>query len=166
MALIIEDGSIVANANSFTTVVECRAYCDPRGLVIPADDAEVEILLVNAADYLFTVETDFQGDRVDPTQVLPFPRETVILYGADISGTIPQILKDAQSRIAFDAVANTLQATGAGRVTKKEQVDKVGVEYAEDGVSNPQAQLTAALTILKPLFNESAGSGANLFAYR
>ncbi len=166
MALIIEDGSIVAGANSFATVVECRAYCDARALVLPTADADVEVLLINAADYLFTLEEDYQGLRVDSTQVLPFPRETVILYGADISGTIPQILKDGQSRLAFDATTTTLQATGAGRVTKEETVGPVGVEYAEDGVSNPQAQPTAALTILKPLFKASAGTGGNLFAFR
>ena len=40
MALIIEDGTIVTGANSFTTDAEFVAYAALRGLVIPATEAE------------------------------------------------------------------------------------------------------------------------------
>ena len=163
MALIIEDGTIVENANSFATVAECRAFADARGLDLPNEDADVEKLLVNACDFLFSLEKDFQGTREHVDQELPFPRDTIRLFSVDISGMIPGILKKAQCRLAFDASQNDLQATGSGRVVKKEGVGPLQVEYADDGASNPQVNLTAALTILEPLFKDSStANGGNI----
>lgn len=156
MALIIEDGSIVAGANSFVTVAECRAYNDQRGLTLPTDDVEVEALLVNAVDYLNALEPEFQGARLTYEQELVFPRIPVYVYNTDLSGEIPKQLKDAQSRLAYDITQNTLLTTGEGRSTKKEKVSSVEVEYQDDGVSNAQATPTAALTILAPLFHSGS----------
>ena len=158
MALTIEDGTIVENANSFATVAECRAFAEARGLELPTADEDVETLLVKAADFIFSVEGDFQGTREHVDQELPFPRDGVLLFGADVSGVIPKVLKQAQCRLAFDASQADLLATGSGRVVKKEGVGPLSVEYADDGASNPQAQLTAALTILDPLFKSSSNS--------
>lgn len=159
--LIIEDGTIVANAQSFVTVTECRAFCDPRNLELPTEDADVEALLLEASDFLFSLENDFQGTRTDAAaQVLPFPRQFVALYSVEIdTDVIPQILKDAQCRLAFDAVEDDLLATGSGRVIKKEGVGPLQTEFSEDGASNPQVNLTAALNILKPLFKSSSNAG-------
>ena len=163
MALIIEDGTIVENANSFTTVAECRAFADARGLDLPNEDAGVEKLLVSACDFLFSLEKDFQGIREHVDQELPFPRDEITVHSMDASGMIPKILKQAQCRLAFDASQNALQATGSGRVVKKEGVGPLQVEYADDGASNPQVNLTAALTILEPLFKESStANGGNI----
>ena len=165
MALIIEDGTIVENANSFTTVVECRAFAEARGLELPTADKDVETLLVNATDFIFSLEADFQGTREHIDQELPFPRDGVLLFGADVSGMIPKVLKQAQCRLAFDASQADLLATGSGRVVRKEGVGPLSVEYADDGASNPQVALTAALTILDPLFKSSStanGVGINI----
>jgi len=156
MALIIEDGSIVPNANSFVTVAECRAYCDSRGLELPTEDSDVEALLVNAVDYLNALEPEFQGSRINYTQELVFPRSPVYVYGSDLSNQIPKQLKDAQCRLGFDVSQNTLLTSGDGRSTKKEKVSSVEVEYQDDGVSNAQVVPTAALTILAPLFHEGS----------
>ena len=171
MALTPEDGTIVEDADTFATVAECQAYAAARGLTLPATDAAVEILLIKASDFLFSLENDFQGVRTDPTnQVLPFPRTGVYLYGIEFSeDAIPKILKDGQCQLAFDASLTDLLATGAGRVIKKEGVGALQVEYGDDGVSNPQAQLSAALNILDPLFKESSnanGGGINVTAAR
>lgn len=163
MAIIIEDGTIVGDANSFATVSDCRAYADGRGLELPEDDTEVENLLVKACDFLFSLESDFQGFRSDAEQELPFPRIGVEIFGNTISGdTIPKTLKKAQCQLAFDAIENDLLATGSGRVIKKEGVGPLATEYGDDGASNPQVVLTAALTILKPLFkfNSNATGGS------
>ncbi len=167
--LIIEDGTNVASANSFATTAELEAYATLRGLTIPALHDDLEPLLVKAADYLFSLEDDFKGSRTNTTQVMPFPRDYITMFDLDISGTIPEILKQAQCRIAYDAIANDLQATGSGRVIKKEGVGPLVVEYGDDGVSDPQVNLDAALTILKPLLKSSStatGGGININASR
>lgn len=167
MPLIIEDSSIVENANSFATVDECRVFADARGLVLPVNDEDVEKALVKAADFLFSLEADFQGARTDAAQDLPFPRDGVFLHGSlDISGTIPKVLKQAQCRLAYDTTQADLLATGAGRITKSESVGPLEVEYeteGSNGTANPQVILTAALTILSPLFSEgSTAMGGNI----
>ena len=168
MALTIEDGTNVANADSYATAAELQAYATARSLTLPALQADQEVLLVKAADYLFTFEDDFQGSRTNTDQALSFPRDYVTVFGADLTGTIPGLLKTAQCRIAYEAISNDLQATTSGRVVKKEGVGPLVVEYA-DGVSNPQVFLDAALTILKPLLKSSStatGGGININASR
>ena len=67
MALIIEDGSGVANANSFTTDAEFVAYASIKGYVIPATESERDTLQVNGYDFIsFTYESRLQGERVFP----------------------------------------------------------------------------------------------------
>lgn len=166
MPLIIEDGSIVLGANSFVTVLECRAFADARGLELPTEDSDVEVLLIKSMDFIFSLESRFQGVREDFDQELPFPREDVFLFGADVSGLIPKILKNAQCRIAFDASESDLLATGSGQTIKKEGVGPLQVEYetgGTHGTTNPQVSLTAAMSILDPLFeSSSSGGGINI----
>lgn len=155
MALTIEDGSLVAGANSYATVAECRAYAALRGLTLPVADGEVEILLIKAADYLESFEGRYKGSRVNATQALAWPREYVIIYGSDDFPVdeIPEQLKNAQCQLAFDAIANDLQATGTGREVVKEKVDVIEVEYAPGGGHVVQAVFAKAMAFLQPLFN-------------
>lgn len=159
MALIIEDGTIVPDANSFITVAECRAYLTARGLSVSTNDTTVEQLLVQASDFLLSIENQFKGYRKVSTQDLPFPRENLVLFATDISGTIPKILKNAQARLAYDAEQADLMPTGAGRVVLEEKVGPLATKYANDGVANPSLDLKAAFGILEPLLNESATLG-------
>ena len=164
MALTIEDGTIVEDADSFATVTECRQYASSRGLSLPTEDAEVEQLLVLAWDYLFSIEDRFQGYRWDEDQEGVFPRGDIYLFEKNIENTIPKILKKGQCQLAVDANSNTLQATGTGREVKKTKVGSLEKEYATNGSVSPQIVPAAALTILDPLFK--AGGGINLFATR
>ena len=51
MALIIENGTIVANANSYATVAELRGYAALRGATVPTDDAQCEYMLIKAMPF-------------------------------------------------------------------------------------------------------------------
>lgn len=156
--LTIEDGTIVANADSFATVIECTAYCAKRGLTISAVESEVERLLILAMDYINSLESKFQGFRYDDEQELCFPRMGITVYENDISGAIPKMLKEAQCRLAFDFSENDLLATGSGREVLEEGVGALKVVYAPSGNTAPQAEPVAALAILKPLFKVQTGS--------
>ena len=52
MALEIEDGTGKPNSNSYVTVAQARSYALARGVELPAAEAAVESLLVQAMDYL------------------------------------------------------------------------------------------------------------------
>ena len=86
--LIIEDGTGVANANSYATAAEARAYAVLRGVTLPAaaDVDPVETMLVLATDYLESLAwimypaTKTQGlawPRVDSVWIDLFATPTV-----------------------------------------------------------------------------------------
>ena len=167
MALIIEDGSNVANADSFATVAECQAYADARGLTLPAADADIEILLRKGADYLNSIEGKFQGYRYyyADGQSLCFPRGDIYEFDKYIGMEIPARLKDGQCQLAVDANSNTLLAAGSGREVIEKKIGPLTTKWNPTGNSSPQYDPTAALAILDPLF-KAASSGINLLSYR
>ena len=166
MALIIEDGTNVENASSFATVAECRAFATGRGLTLPTEDADVEILLITAADYLNSIEQQFQGLRYfySNGQPLCFPREDIYEFDRYIGGEIPTALKNAQCQLAIDAGSNDLQAAGNGREVIEKKTGPLTTKWAQSGNTAPQYHPTAALALLKPLFKPS--NGINLISYK
>lgn len=167
MALIIEDGSNVANANSFATVAECRAYAEARGLDLPVDDTDVEPLLVKAADYINSLEEKFQGYRYfyDVGQALSFPRENIYIHGRYVGGEIPEELKNAQCQFAVDANENDLLAPGTGREVIEKKIGPLTTKWNPTGNSAPQFESTAGLALLEPFFTPGAG-GFNILNYQ
>jgi hypothetical protein len=166
MALTIEDGSGVAGANSYISAEDARAYAEARGLVLPeaGDDSEddpVEILLMNALDYIESFRAEFQGMKTTQAQPLQWPRDGVILDGYELGyDEIPEELPAAQAQLAVDAYSRPLMSTGAGREKIRERVEgAVEVEYAPSGNSNPQPTFTAARALLAPLLRRGGGFG-------
>ena len=150
--LIIEDGSIVAGANSFTTDAELTAYALARGYTLPATEAERDTLQILAVDYIFSVESKFQGCRVSAAQELPFPRTGVYSYGFIVpSDSIPQSLKNAQMELAVQVNSSPLIINGTVQNISKEKVDVLEVEYFSGG-NWSQVRTDSADTYLKPLY--------------
>lgn len=114
MMLTIEDGSIVANADSYTTDAEFVAYAAARGYTIAATESDRDILQIKAGDYLLSLEDDYKGSRVDIDQTLSFPRYGV--YANDFlipSDSIPQSLKNAQMELAAQVYTTELLVNGS-----------------------------------------------------
>jgi hypothetical protein len=102
VALIIENGSIVDNANSFVTAAEMVAYAALRGVTIAADTTTQEQQIILAMDYLVSREQSMKGTRVSDLQELPYPRFNVRYNGYYITGSeIPKELKNAQIELAI-----------------------------------------------------------------
>ena len=154
MSLIIEDGTIVAGAESFVTVAEARDWAAKRGVTLSATDSVVEVLLRKAADFLQSIEPQYKGYRVDTTQVLAWPRQQVYLFGnktAIATTYIPQQLKDAQCQLAVDASTRDLQPTGDGRQVIEKTVDVLTTRYSDTKSSSVTPALNKAMGILGPL---------------
>jgi len=168
MALIIEDGTNVANANSVATVAELRAYAALRGLTVPTAEADCEVILINGMDYLNSIEDKYQGYRTyyDVGQSLCFPRDGICEFGREIYGEIPQRLKDAQCQLAVDANTNDLLAPGDGREVVEKKVGPLTTKWNANGSTAPQYSPTAANAIIAPLLKAGATSGFNLLAYK
>jgi len=104
MALIIEDGTGIEDANSYVTLAEFIDFASLRGVTLPVEASDQEILLIKASDYLLMFEGDYQGKRKSSTQALSFPRLGLIIncdpYADD---KIPQAVKNAQMQAGLEA---------------------------------------------------------------
>ena len=156
--ITIEDGSVVAGANSYASASDLAAYADARGIELTG---EPDQLLIKAMDYLAALEDSWQGSRVSATQSLAWPRQGVYLYGYPVaSDSVPQSLKDGQCQLAIEADTQSLMPTVQPGVTGsviREKVDVIEVAYAE-GSNNTQPIFTAANRILKPLMRATGGA--------
>ncbi|KAF2282287.1 hypothetical protein GH714_044131 [Hevea brasiliensis] len=73
--LIVEDGSIVADADSYISLTDARALADKFGLTLPTDDTAAEAALRNGAAYVGLQESAMCGTRVSAEQELSYPRQ-------------------------------------------------------------------------------------------
>lgn len=158
MALIIEDGTGVDNANSYISVAEARSFASLRSLILPSSDSEVEVLIVKAFDYLESL--DYKGNHANPPQSAEFPRRDLYLQGILFSESqIPYKLKQAQSQLTYEAVNIDLQPTGNGKEVIKEKVDVVEVQYSEKGINVARPTFTTVNSFLKDLLKSGLSSG-------
>lgn len=103
MTLIVEDGTLVVDANSYIDLATSREYSTARSIVPRADDGDLEADLIRAMDFIESHRDKFKGWLVSETQALQFPR-----LGLRIDGflfdfqSIPQSLKDLQSQLAVE----------------------------------------------------------------
>ena len=163
--LIIEDGSVVANANSFVTDDEYKAYAKLKGYSIPATQPDREANLANAYDFLnFTYEQRLQGSRVTPqTQTGIMPRNYIYAYGALVANdSIPQDFKNAQMLASFSI--NDGVDTNAVKDSANLAGFSVGSgaysESYQSGSSTPTlAQMPAVSRVLKPYTNAGLSGG-------
>ena len=159
MALIIENGSIVAGAESYTTAAIMRAYASKRGATVPADDAACEALLIKACDYLQAQEMRFKGGRVSPLQTLAWPRLDVSINGFYISSTsIPAEVINAQIELAIQAQTIDLLPT----IDAAKQTGPI-IEKTIDVLTTKFAEPTKVL--VTSTFAKAEGLLAKLFKY-
>ena len=133
-ALIIEDGTIVAGANSFVTDAEYVDYAADRGLEIGAYDGARKLELIKAMDYILSLEARLKGARVNSTQLLPFPRLDVYVNGFYIeSDTIPLNAKTGQMEAAAASFAQNLLTNATQNDVKREKLGPMESELFEGG---------------------------------
>ena len=128
MALVIEDGSIVAGANSYVSVSDFTTFLDDRGLEFSGAGPDEEQCLTIAMDYLET--RSYLGYRVDDAQELSFPRSGIYIDGVLVADdAIHKDLKLAQMEVAYAVDQGNNPLSTLGRETKKEKVGDIEVEY-------------------------------------
>lgn len=135
MALVIEDGTGVAGANTYITLAEAKSYATDRGEGFTASDPEIETFIINAKDYLESFRSQFSGQKVSPSQALQYPRlKTTVDNVAFPSDAIPVELKNAQCQLAIDyAAQGDLMPSTDGYAVAREKVDVIEVDYATGG---------------------------------
>lgn len=144
MPLILEDGTGVANANTYVGVADVRDYATDRGIVLPVSDDDVVVAMIRATDYLQSLR--YVGHPMFPgVQKLSWPRIDWWAYWS--TSGLPQQIKDAQCELViaqFQGIALLASQGGRGvgwlptgvtavdsRVTIREKVDVIDVQYSD-----------------------------------
>lgn len=137
---IVEDGSIVANANSYTTVEFASNYFASKGIVSwdSLTQDQKEACLVIATQYVdVKYNKQFKGKLISEDQSLMFPRTYFTkVVNNERSYCIPTVLQQAicEYAICVDlttmSLTQTFVASGVGELKrKKEEVGAIKTEY-------------------------------------
>lgn len=156
MALIVEDGSIVANANTYVSDQDYQNYANQRGLTIGSDSVAREAQLIRAMDYIEKHRAQFKGRKVSSTQSLQWPRNGVYIDNDPFAGdAIPTELKNAQIEAAV-ATANgvDLLPSQCKQNVSSESIGDLSVSYFYGG-SWDDLQLDAVEAWLDPLLKNN-----------
>ena len=154
--MIVEDGSSVANSNSYVSEADFQAWLTARGYTLTGTAA---INLTLAMDYLQTQV--YLGVQSNLSQSLMWPRTGVYIDGMAVaSNEIPTYLKIAQMQTAWsiDQGENPMATTSPG--IKREKVDSLEIEY-QDG-SGKGSNVAVVSSLSKLLANSGAAFRAGL----
>jgi hypothetical protein len=124
MALIIEDGSIVAGADSYVTTAEITAYANKRGFTVPTSESDLEKIAILAIDYMQSKK--YIGNLVESDQALAFPRREIEDLADDV---IPQAIKNAQIELAIAAHTNDLLMSEPTATVQSESTGTTSTTY-------------------------------------
>ena len=159
MAVIVEDGTGLTNANVYATWAELTSYLNLRGIVTTGKtQPQWEAYLVQATDYIDR-HWQFQGLRLLATQSLAWPR--TYIYddtGAAISG-LPVAVKNACIEYAYQlSIGNalflvpTVDPSGSRVISEKKVVGPIqkSVTFASSNSVRTSRDFPVADSLLWP----------------
>jgi len=153
--IIVEDGTIVVDANSYVTVAELDSFAALRGVTLPTLEADKEVLLISGTDYTETFWNRYQGDTIEQDQSLQFPRTGVSVNGFLVSSdSIPNTLKNAQMQSAIESISTEL-TPNTGQNILRERVDVIEITYQSGSGSLYQPTFPNVDKYLDPLLINS-----------
>jgi hypothetical protein len=160
ITITVEDGSIVAGANSYVSLADYLSYWEQRGVVQDADDEVNKANIVRGFDAI-NRNWSYRGVEVDSTlQVGAWPRYIPTPSNVyDIpTDTIPQDIIDAQCEMAnlirggLDPMA-TFEGAIESEMAKAGPVETETVYMGGKG----RPQLTAVTGLLRPYLGAGGG---------
>lgn len=164
MTIIVEDGSIVAGANSFVTIAFVRAYAAERGVDLPVSDSDLAPMMVKAFDCCNAKEDELSGSRVSRTQTGCYPRTDVTIYGFDVAeDEIPIELQNASAQLVCEQGEGVdIMPTTNEPPKTLEKIGQLTTQWDVNGWA-PGPSLPKVDAALRPLLKRS---GVGLRTYR
>lgn len=176
--LIVEDGTGLPNASSYTSAADIRTYASARGITLaPSDtggDALVDQMAIKAMDYIEALRHSFWGWKLKPSQRLCFPREGVpadptgdaylsvsnghenLLVGG-ISyrdpAPLPPELIEAQCQLVIQVKAGVdlMPTQVSGKFVKRQKIGPIEREFSEAVGIYVLPQMPTVNALLEPL---------------
>lgn len=152
MALIIEDGSGVANANSYVTTAEWDTWATARGIAHSHSASKIEELILTAMDYIEA--QNFLGRKATDAQSLQWPRTEVYIDSYSVnSDEIPKELKNSVYEVTRTVSDGNFALSAKDRQTTQEKIGDITVTYKNNaGMKKETPAVRSALRkIIKPL---------------
>ena len=163
MALVVESGVGLADADSFISLEGARAFAAKYGITLPTNDAAAEVALRQGCQYVELQQKCFGGSRLTTTQALSWPRTGATnAYGVEYAdGDMPDQLGYAQVYAAAEYAAGTdVRATDDGKAIASEEVTgAVAVSYFNNGKTGGAVVITRAMDALSPLLVVCSNNG-------
>ncbi len=164
MTLIVEDGSVVSNAESYISVADADIYLGKIGKVdwSAFDDLDKEVFLRNATSYMVgRYGARWAGYIKSSSQTLDWPRSTVPIEGLAtteyLSETVvPDEVKNACALLAFKSTTADLLPDET-RVIIRKKVDVLETEYSEH---SPQTKRYKEIDAMLGKYLAIKGSGS------
>jgi len=144
VALTVETGAGLPEADSYATTAELQARAAAYGGLLPPDTGAQEVLLRRAAVAMNAQR--WEGCRSTPYQPLAWPRLGVPGVAMD---AIPLAVKQAQCALAVELYAGDTAPEARGPVLR-ERVDVLEVEYAAPAAVAKDRQPSASLVLAGP----------------
>lgn len=155
MALVVEDGTIVAGANSMASVADADAYFAARGNAAWAglDDEAKEVALIAGSDYLKDEgRYPWSGSRIEWDQPMPWPRTGAFVRNGPAipDNVVPPAVRDAVVVLAGKSSAGVvlLPDFDRGGAIKRKTIDVITTEWYEG--ASPMTLYTAVQGLVVP----------------
>lgn len=144
MAIVVEDGTVVAAANSYITIDEFQAWADARGIAY-GTDFTISHQLFRATDYFESLS--FKGVKHTEDQPLQFPRDDLYIDGYAVdSDEIPKEVKVAIYELIKIEIDGDSKLSPSEREVTSEQIDSIKITYKDNaGMKRSTPALDRAL---------------------
>lgn len=130
--LIVEDGTVVAGANTYVTAAQFIDYSLARGYVIDPDDAELYI--IQAMDYMESLS--YIGRKSTKDQPLQWPRKDVRIDGYRYdTDELPIELLTAEMAVALAVSQGINPLASIDKDVSRVKVDVIEVEFSSTSAS-------------------------------
>lgn len=143
MALIVEDGTGLATAESYVSVADASTRLAALGMTNWAtlETAEMEQALRRATQFMEQrYSSKWRGTRLTRDQALSWPRYGAIVHGFDLaSNTVPTTIANTCADLALKAAAGDL-APDLERGVIREKIGPIETEYDPYGPKTKQFQ--------------------------
>jgi hypothetical protein len=129
MTLVVEDGTGLANAESYLSVADATDYFVRYGN--PAWNGEIpdlEAALRRATQYIDS-EYRFKGCKLTPTQALQWPRDGYTMASLGVTWPVVR-LRQACAELAVRALADSLYTDQSDAAVKSGSIGPISVTYA------------------------------------
>jgi hypothetical protein len=146
-ALVVEDGTGIAGADSYIGVDDLKQYCANVGYAIDASSSDEYLATrLRAATNWIDTAFRYKGTRITAAQSLEFPRAGLLDWSSQPVTGVPLRVAKACAELAFKAIADVdlFQDLERGGMIHSESVGPISTTYAESAPAQKVYQQATA----------------------